>query len=60
MDSMDPGRSPHGERELKLKPCGEHRRQLRRSPHGERELKYRLLAHSTDVILVAPHTGSVS
>ena len=33
------GRSPHGERGLKLTVCSGQRRDVGRSPHGERGLK---------------------
>ena len=37
---MKPGRSPHGERELKFSRPDLLADIRRRSPHGERELKY--------------------
>ena len=55
------GRSPHGERELKFAIANLiFKRIVSRSPHGERELKYRLTIINTQMLTVAPHTGSVS
>ena len=57
---MPDRRSPHGERGLKFFVFeGAHLLRPSRSPHGERGLKCYAVHDNKDVLIVAPHTGSV-
>ena len=58
-DEMVSGRSPHGERGLKLGLDLSSAHQPSRSPHGERGLKYRRATTDVDYIDVALLTESV-
>ena len=53
MESVKPGRSPHGERGLKLISGDGCRAAGGRSPHGERGLKYEITVGDCLVLVVA-------